>query len=168
MKAPWQVALLALLLPLAEGTLVPLVGLPELAWPIPSVLFWLVLPFQWGEYIGLLVATGFGLFLDLLFPPVGLHTFCGLWVWGLRKYWLRVLNPNLPPEWETSFNPTVFRAGEFFIYAFPLTLWHHLWYFGLGRWSLGSSILFLSSLSAAYTFLWEWIIFELFLRQRHD
>lgn len=167
MKAAGQITLLAFLLLLAEGVLVPLVGLPELAWPIPSVLFWIMLPFHWGDRLGLLIAIGFGLSLDLLYPPLGLHTFCGLWVWGLRKPWLRVLNPNLPPEWENSFTPALFGAGEFFIYAFPLTLWHHLWYFGLGRWSLNGSTLLLSTLSAAYTFLWEWIIFELILQRRH-
>ena len=167
MKGAWQIGLLAIFLLLAEGTLVPLVGFPELAWPIPSVLFWIMLPFSWGNRLGLLLSIGFGLSLDLLYPPIGLHTFCGLWVWGLRKAWLRMLNPNLPPEWEASFTPTIFQPGEFFIYAFPLTLWHHLWYFGLGRWTLSSSILLLSTLSAAYTFLWEWVIFELLLRKRH-
>ncbi|GIV22704.1 MAG: hypothetical protein N3A68_06555 [Bacteroidia bacterium] len=160
-------SLIAGFLLLFQASLTPLLALPELAWPMPYVFFWLLLPFSWPTRLSLLLATAYGLLLDIVFPPPGLHTFCGLWLWALRKTWLQTLHPNLPAEWQASFSIDQLSSGEFLAYALPLTFIHHLLYFTLGRWSLHGTILLQALLSTIYTFLWEWLIFELFLRQKY-
>ncbi|MCX7607144.1 MAG: hypothetical protein N2170_07780 [Bacteroidia bacterium] len=150
-----------------QAGVVPLIEVSDIAWPMPYVLFWLTLPFHWNKGLSLSFAAGFGVLMDLLFPPHGLQTFCGLWIWGLRRWWIQLFNPNLPSEWEKDFSVSSLAPGEFFFYAFPLTFWHHTLYFTLAKWSLSVEVVLQIVLSSAYTFLWEWLIFELVLRRRH-
>lgn len=166
-RSSLSLGLIAVVLLVFQVSLTPLLALPGLAWPMPYVFFWLLLPFAWPIRVSLLLATLYGIVLDLFFPPPGLNTFCGLWLWALRKPWLQTLHPNLPAEWPTSFSIGQLAPGEFLAYALPLTFIHHLLYFTLSRWSLHGTILLQAALSTVYTFLWEWLIFELFLRQRY-
>lgn len=162
-----RLALLGLGLIGFQLTVSPVLSVENLAYPAPYLLFWLIAPFSWVGWRGGLGAVGYGLVLDVLFPPHGLQTFCGLWVWSLRKGIYRLLYPNLPPEWEISVSPRNLSSGGFFAYAFPLTLLHHLIYFPMAMWDFSTNVLLRVGLSAAYSFLWEWIIFELTLRRRY-
>lgn len=142
------------------------ISMPAYAIPMPYVIYWLYLPLRWNPYWSLAAAAVFGILLDILFPPYGLQSYCGLWVWGLRRVWLRSLHPTLPEEAESTFLQR-FSSADFFAYAFPLTLWHHLWYIPLVEWSLGFHTLLRIGLSSLYSFFWEWVIFELLLHRSH-
>lgn len=168
MREGWITLLVGIFLLLYQGLLAPAFVIQNLAWPMPYVLFWLILPFGEAAWQSFLAATVYGVLLDLSFPAYGLHTFCGLWVWGLRSWWLSVLHPHLRKEAQKDFSVRTLSSVEFFTYAFPLTLWHHLWYFSLSHWKLNFQTGLISILSAAYTFLWEWSIFELFLRTAYE
>lgn len=167
MKGQWNMVLLVPGLLAFEVALAPALAIENFVYAAPYVLFWIVAPFLWSGLTGGLIALGYGMLLDVIFPPYGLQTFCGLWVWGVRKFVYRTLHPNLPPEWERSASPRELSTAGFFAYAFPLTLIHHLLYFPLAAWTFSGLVLLQGGLSAAYTFLWEWIIFELILRRRH-
>ncbi|MCX8111604.1 MAG: hypothetical protein N3E49_00180 [Bacteroidia bacterium] len=167
MREEGRMLLLGVSLVAFQAVLSPALSIQNLAYPSPLVLFWLVLPFAWNPVIGTLVAIGFGVVTDLLFPPGGLQTFCGLWVWILRKSVYQLLHPNLPTDWELMVSPRDLSSTGFFAYAFPLTLMHHLLYIPLAAWRLSGEILAYAGLSAIYSFMWEWIIFELSLRKRH-
>lgn len=166
-RGGWYPILLGLGLLGFQLALAPALTIENFIYPAPYVLFWLMVPFSWAGLGGGMVALGYGIVLDITFPPHGLQSFCGLWVWGLRKFVYRILHPNLPPEWELSISPREMSTAVFFAYGFPLTLFHHLLYFPLAAWSLSGFILLQVGLSAAYSFLWEWIIFELTLRRRY-
>ncbi|MCS7297874.1 MAG: hypothetical protein RMK19_01330 [Bacteroidia bacterium] len=167
MKEFISIAFIGFLLLSFHALLSPILSIENIAYPAPYILFWMILPFSWSFIKGGAVAIAYGILLDLLFPPHGLQTFCGLWVWGLRKPIYRLLHPTLPPEWELTTSVRQFNSSEFFAYAFPLTLLHQLWYLSLAAWNLSFQVLLLIGLSAAYTFFWEWIIFEIGLRQRY-
>ncbi len=162
-----EVALLGVGLLVWQGVMAPALALPEVAWPLPYALFWLSLPFRWGAEVTLLVSVAFGVLLDLISPPWGLHTFCGLWVWALRRRWLTLLHPFPTEAEEASFSLGELSSTEFFVYAFPLTVVYLLGYFPLAMWELSNRTLLLIAFSSLYSFLWEWSIFELILRRRH-
>ncbi|MEN2993300.1 MAG: hypothetical protein ABDH91_07075 [Bacteroidia bacterium] len=167
MASVWEVLLYSVLLLAFQGALAPALQVPGWAWPMPYVLFWLFLPFSWRWEWEIGAAVLFGGVLDVLFPPIGLQTFCGLWVWGLRRFWLRLLHPSLMGDEARAFAPQRLSTLDFFLYAMPLTLWHHLWYFPLAEWRLHLGTLGRALLSSTYSFVWEWIIFELFLKRPH-
>ncbi|MCS6896008.1 MAG: hypothetical protein NZZ60_07700 [Bacteroidia bacterium] len=162
-----RIAFTGFLLIAFQMLLAPSLSIENLVYPAPYVLFWLMLPFSWSPQVIGVLSVIYGVFMDILFPPYGLHTFCGLWVVALRKLIFRVAHPNLPPEWELTTSTRSLGMGEFFLYAFPLTLLHHMWYFPLAAWELSSTVLLGLGLSTTYSFLWEWIIFVVALRQRH-
>ncbi|MCS7189056.1 MAG: hypothetical protein RMJ66_05005 [Bacteroidia bacterium] len=164
MKSVLKVAGIGALLIAFQAILAPLTLIPSLAIPMPYVLFWLTLPFSWEGRLSLMAAFIYGIILDIFFPPHGLQTLCGLWVWAVRRLWLRILNPQLSPDSEKAFSLSSLERGEFFAYVFPLTAWHHLWYLFLARWTIDGNGLIYFTLSTIYTFVWEWIIFELVLR----
>lgn len=166
MNEPIRIFFTGLLLLGFQLVLAPILAVESTAYPAPYVLFWLMVPFTWSMWLGGGIAIGYGILLDILFPPQGLQTFSGLWVWALRKPLYRLLHPNLPPDWELSTSPRALTSVEFFTYAFPLTLVHHLWYFPLSAWQFSFLVLLRVGLSTSYSFLWEWVIFELFLRKR--
>lgn len=167
MREILQVIVLGVGLLAFQGLLAPALALADLAWPLPYILFWLSLPLRWDAEATLLISVAFGLLLDLLTPPWGLHTFCGLWVWALRGRWLRLLHPFPTEAEETSLSLEELSSTDFFAYAFPLTLAYLLGYFPLATWEFSSHTLLLITLSGLYTFLWEWSIFELILRRRN-
>lgn len=167
MKDALLLFLMAVTLLLFQMALSPMLRVENLAYPAPYVLFWMIVPFSWSPLLSGVVAITFGMLLDIVMPPHGLQTFCGLWVIGLRKGIFRLSHPNLPPEWELTVSLRDLSSGAFFLYAFPLTLIHHLLYFPLASWQLSGSILLQIGLSAAYSFLWEWIIFELTIRRHY-
>ncbi|MEN3041518.1 MAG: hypothetical protein ABDH66_08290 [Bacteroidia bacterium] len=147
--------------------LAPSLSVENIAYPAPYVLFWLLLPFSWSPWTVGALAISYGALMDILFPPHGLQTFCGLWIMALRKLIFRISHPNLPPEWELNTSLYHLTLGEFFLYAFPLTLLHHMWYFPLAAWEVSWVVFFRAGLSTTYTLLWEWIIFVIALQQRH-
>jgi len=167
MREGLEIAALGVGLIAFQGLVAPALAIPGLAWPLPYVLFWLSLPFRWKAEVTLLVSLVFGVLLDLIFPPWGLHTFCGLFVWALRRRWLHLLHPLPTEAEEAAFSLPELSSTEFFVYAFPLTLVYLLGYFPLAAWEFSGQTLLLIVLSGLYTFLWEWSIFELILRRRH-
>ncbi len=160
--SPYQIGLLFLTLPLLQyliGT-----SLAIKPWVVfePYVLFWLVLPFSWAAEVSLVVSFTFGLVLDLFFPPYGIHSFSGLWVWALRGWWIQFARPFSAPD-EIP-HPETFSLGEWTLYAFPLCSVYLLSYYLLQAFSW--EVLIWAILSASYSFIGALVIFVIFVSRR--
>ncbi len=156
----YQVGLLFVALPVLQYLIGTSIAIKPWVLFEPYVLFWLVIPPNWAAEVSLLMSFAFGMVLDIFFPPYGIHSFSGLWVWALRGWWIRLIRPfqasNEMPRPET------FSLGEWTLYAFPLCTLYLLCYYLLQ--TLSWEVLLWAILSASYSFIGTLVLFAIFVK----
>jgi len=131
------------------------------------VLIPLVLPIQVKKPYLLLIAFIIGTVADLFLNTFGLNTFCLVLVAYLRNFWLpKEDNPrpefNVVPSLRIVFNP------KWISYILILTSIYHFSYFLLEYMAIKYffRILLTALLSTALSIFVQWIVYQLFLRNR--
>ncbi len=109
--------------------------------------FFLMLPFNFDKILGLLIAFGTGLILDIFYQSGGIHTAASVFLMFIRPGLLSLLNPKSGFEIGMRITVNQMGWGWYLMYSSILVFSHHLILYSLDAFSF--SLFFKAMLYAA-------------------
>lgn len=117
--------------------------------------FLLLLPFETGPLLLLLLGFLLGLIIDVFYDSLGIHIAASVLVMYLRPYWINLITPR--GGYEIGMEPTLklMKFEWFATYALPLIFIHHfaLFYIEAGGFSMFFFTFAKVLFSALFTFV---------------
>ncbi|MCH7410615.1 rod shape-determining protein MreD [Belliella sp. DSM 111904] len=132
------------------------------------VLFLLLLPIETKTIPSLFIGFVLGLFVDLFYDTIGIHTASMLVIAFLRSPWIKILTPT--GGYDDNMRPTLLNVGFgwFSTYSLPLLLIYNLVFFFIEN--LGTDLFFpvvqKIIASTIFVFVMSIIVQLLFYRRR--